>query len=524
VVIARSAVVILLLLILPNPQHAKAADEGALPSQPKADAHRGRELFERVWTPEKTAKGDGLGPLFNERSCVACHSLGGVGGAGPNSKNVDLLTLVIPGRIKAFMERRRAAGGAFVKVDGEDELAFELRDDRPRVTLATSEQASDTTAFLELERNAERIFSPLRSGGTMLHAFGTDSRYALLREQILGLDPRDRAPKPSAPNSLPEVRRPPGDQPIRTIMHGDITLKFSQRNSTAMFGAGLIDDISSADIQAVADQQARQGSVVSGRFIGRFGWRGQTADLMEFVKGACVLELGLDLEGIAPTPDPVRATLALREQAARARPGKRTAAPARTVVDIDGRQVDDLFVFVKSLPAPGRKATTDAETAAAVAAGERLFSSVGCSDCHRENLGTVTGIYSDLLVHSMGPFLDDPQASPPNPTGGLYYNHSAKSLSELLSQGTDEWRTPPLWGVADSAPYLHDGRAPTIAEAIRLHGGEALSSLDRYSALTPTDRDHLHLFLSSLVAPDVPALKQPLRRVEKSAQLEHAQR
>jgi CxxC motif-containing protein (DUF1111 family) len=34
-----------------------------------------------------------------------------------------------------------------------------------------------------------------------------------------------------------------------------------------------------------------------------------------------------------------------------------------------------------------------------------------------------------------------------------------------------EWRTAPLWGVADSGPYLHDGRANSLAEAIELHGG-----------------------------------------------------
>ena len=39
-----------------------------------------------------------------------------------------------------------------------------------------------------------------------------------------------------------------------------------------------------------------------------------------------------------------------------------------------------------------------------------------------------------------------------------------------------EWRTHPLWGVATSSPYLHDGRANTIDESIRLHGGEAAAT------------------------------------------------
>ena len=51
-----------------------------------------------------------------------------------------------------------------------------------------------------------------------------------------------------------------------------------------------------------------------------------------------------------------------------------------------------------------------------------------------------------------------------------------------------EWRTAPLWGVADSAPYLHDGRAETLEEAIELHGGEAIDVAARFRALPPDQR------------------------------------
>jgi CxxC motif-containing protein (DUF1111 family) len=76
-----------------------------------------------------------------------------------------------------------------------------------------------------------------------------------------------------------------------------------------------------------------------------------------------------------------------------------------------------------------------------------------------------------------------------------------------------EWRTPPLWGVADSAPYLHDGRARTLDEAIRLHGGEAAPTSNRYAKLAASDRKALLGFLGSLtVAP--PA--RPRKPAEKS--------
>ena len=61
-----------------------------------------------------------------------------------------------------------------------------------------------------------------------------------------------------------------------------------------------------------------------------------------------------------------------------------------------------------------------------------------------------------------------------------------------------EWRTPPLWGVADSAPYLHDGRAETLDDAIRRHDGEAAKTASRYTKLAFSDRRALITFLSSL--------------------------
>jgi CxxC motif-containing protein (DUF1111 family) len=71
------------------------------------------------------------------------------------------------------------------------------------------------------------------------------------------------------------------------------------------------------------------------------------------------------------------------------------------------------------------------------------------------------------------------------------------SLAELRR----EWRTPPLWGVRDSAPYLHDGRAATLEEAIRAHGGEAEAVVEKFRALTAMERDSLLAFLDTLAAP-----------------------
>ena len=70
-----------------------------------------------------------------------------------------------------------------------------------------------------------------------------------------------------------------------------------------------------------------------------------------------------------------------------------------------------------------------------------------------------------------------------------------------------EWRTPPLWGVRDSAPYLHDGRASSLENAIALHGGQAQESAKQFAALTPQEKQKLMAFLKSLVAPDALAAR-----------------
>jgi CxxC motif-containing protein (DUF1111 family) len=81
---------------------------------------------------------------------------------------------------------------------------------------------------------------------------------------------------------------------------------------------------------------------------------------------------------------------------------------------------------------------------------------VGCAKCHVPALAGVNGdvlLYSDLLLHDMGPALDD-------------------KIVQGNATGAD-WRTTPLVGLAARRRYLHDGRAATLRDAILAHGGEA---------------------------------------------------
>ena len=127
--------------------------------------------------------------------------------------------------------------------------------------------------------------------------------------------------------------------------------------------------------------------------------------------------------------------------------------------------------------------------------GRALFSQVGCDTCHTPTLGDVQGVYSDLLLHDMGPFLSD------EAFGYGMVPSTAEVPAEDAMASQQEWRTPPLWGLRDSAPYLHDGRSETIAGAISQHGGEAEASRTAWVSLSSTEQAQLLAFLSGLKAP-----------------------
>jgi CxxC motif-containing protein (DUF1111 family) len=79
----------------------------------------------------------------------------------------------------------------------------------------------------------------------------------------------------------------------------------------------------------------------------------------------------------------------------------------------------------------------------------------------------------------------------------------AEQRDEELPDGAgavpgDQWLTRSLWGLADTPPYLHDGRAPTVHDAILAHGGEARQARQGYLALDDDDRAALRVFLLSL--------------------------
>jgi CxxC motif-containing protein (DUF1111 family) len=399
------------------------------PGTSLGDQLAGKVLFTHEWQPKDPlcAGGDGLGPVFNARSCAACHRQGGLGGGGGLEHNVTL-----------FVDDRGGRGG------------------KPREGVihahAVAASFQETLALL----------------GPNLPAISQPSLQQILQKgrQFGEVQPGGRG-----------LALPPN-------------LRLTQRNTTALFGAGLINAIPDRVILVnLKEQRLRRGMapgdtehlpvgrvnrLADGR-IGKFGWKAQAARLSDFVQAACANELGLSNPG-HPQPQPL---------------GKPDYMAVG--VDLTQKQCDQLTAFVASLPQPVERRPTDPGRQASARRGKELFKLAGCAECHTPDLGSVSGIYSDLLLHRMGRELEA--------SGSSYGSAAPPPRTPDSGPLPEEWRTPPLWGVAESAPYLHDGRAATLEEAIRLHAGQGARSALYFTRLAQARQDDLIAFLKTLRAP-----------------------
>jgi CxxC motif-containing protein (DUF1111 family) len=229
---------------------------------------------------------------------------------------------------------------------------------------------------------------------------------------------------------------------------------------------------------AAAPDPGAKGTLVDGRYIGRFGKKAGTVSLLHQTVGAYHQDMGITSDLIPED---------LFNPVAGSRASDDAADP-----EVTSAAVANVAFYLKTLRAPERREADQPE----VMAGETLFAQIGCTGCHvptlvtgRSELDVLDRVefhpYTDLLLHDMGPALDD-----------AYTEGQA---------ATSEWRTPPLWGIGlqqdfqgGEAYYLHDGRARSLEEAIELHGGEAAASRGAYLALTPQDRQRVLRFLRSL--------------------------
>jgi CxxC motif-containing protein (DUF1111 family) len=245
------------------------------------------------------------------------------------------------------------------------------------------------------------------------------------------------------------------------------TTLFELRQTPHLFGGGLIELIPRTTIEASADPEDANGDGISGRAalladgrLGRFGWKAQVPSLLEFVREAATDELGLT---VPVQPDAIF--------------GRSTDSDDTADPELSNEEQALLAEFLERLAPPPRGLADDPEEATR---GEALFGEVGCSDCHIPALEGASGpvrLYSDLLLHAVAAG-----------DGGI---------DEGAADRT-EYRTAPLWGIRLTGPFMHDGAAETLSDAITQHAGEAANSSERFLALGEADKQALLAFLNTL--------------------------
>jgi CxxC motif-containing protein (DUF1111 family) len=271
-----------------------------------------------------------------------------------------------------------------------------------------------------------------------------------------------------------------------------LPITVAQRNGIPVFGVGLFEFISDATIMSNADpDDTIVVDGISGRYntdalgIGRFGVKAQSNNIELFTRAPLNNQMGITTDPLLGSGGVVSLSSA-RVQASSNPDDPTIDNDAVPDPELSTSDLGDLIAFSRFL-APVGQVRPFSEAAVR---GEVLFEGLGCVKCHIPSLPSSRGpvaAYTDLLLHDMGPDLAD----------GLSQGSPQASLTSPPTT-ENEFRTQPLWGVSLHAPFLHDGRAETLAEAISLHAGEAQAIRDAYVALTADEQADLIEFLEHL--------------------------
>ncbi|KUF12805.1 di-heme oxidoreductase family protein [Pseudoponticoccus marisrubri] len=438
------------------------ADAFSLPSanldfEAELDFRVGNGLFRKLWvsSPASTLASDGLGPLYNARSCQRCHLKDGRGHPpeGPQDNRVSMfLRLSVPSDQSGMSEIETylaGLGGATTRP--EPTYGSQLQD------VAVLGHAAEG----RMEITYEEIEVALSGGET-----------ASLRKPTYSVS-----------------------DPAYGPLHPDTML--SPRVASPMIGLGLIEAIPTADLLSAVDPEDADGDGISGRaqvtwslahdapMLGRFGWKAGNPTVLDQSASAFAGDIGISTP-LHPLPS-----------------GDCTAAQAACmdgphgdgddrVFEIGQEGLDFVAFYSRNLAVPARRDVDDPQ----VLRGKQVFHDSGCIACHRPKYVThrladrdaqsfqLIWPYSDFLLHDMGPGLAD-------------------NRPEGLATGS-EWKTPPLWGIGLTEQvnghtyFLHDGRARSLLEAVLWHGGEAEAAKTRVVEMEPEDRAALIRFLESL--------------------------
>jgi len=414
----------------------------------------GNGLFRKLWvsSPASTQASDGLGPLFNARSCQRCHLKDGRGHPPTSAEDTAIsmfLRLSIPPRT------------------AEEKQAIESGEK------ALIQEPTYGGQFQDF------AIQGVPAEGRMTIKY-TEKKVTLAGGEVVSL-------------RVPEYG-------VADLGYGPMSkdVLFSPRVAPQMIGLGLLEAIHPADLFRLADPEDKDNDGISGeiswvgaktdpnRQIGRFGWKASTPTVRQQSAGAFAGDIGIS------SPEAPRHYGDCTEN-------QKICFEARTGVqkrlgdtEAPDPVMDLVSFYSNNLAVPVRRNVADAK----VLKGKEAFFGIGCASCHtpkfvtrrdanqKEHAFQLIWPYTDLLLHDMGPGLSDNR-----PVGDA---------------DGPEWRTAPLWGigltqtVSGHTNLLHDGRARNLTEAILWHGGEAESAKEAFVGLPKEERDALISFLNSL--------------------------
>ena len=398
----------------------------------------GNSFFNQNWVtaPASTRARDGLGPLFNARSCAGCHFRDGRGRPPRTEAEAGtglLLRLSLPPPAGGGGDLADPAYGGQIQDFGIQGVPAEAR----------------------LVVEEDEVSGQLADG----------TRYTLRAPRYRLLDLGYGALPPEA--------------------------RFSPRVAPQLIGMGLLEAISEEQVLSRADPADADGDGISGRpnrvpdqasgatVLGRFGWKASQPTVLQQTAAAFLHDIGIT-------------THVFPEQ--NCRPDQRAcrAAPDGGDPEIADDDLMKVVLYASSLAVPAMRDPDDPE----VVRGAGIFEAVGCAGCHARTSTTGTHPtipalsnqtihpYTDLLLHDLGEGLSD---------GRPDFEASGSEWRTPPLWGIGLFET-----VNRHTRYLHDGRARNLGEAILWHGGEAAAARDRYWELDAEDRAALLRFLRSL--------------------------
>jgi len=416
----------------------------------------GNAFFRRIWvsSPASTISADGLGPLFNARSCQNCHIKDGRGHTPsanwPKDDAVSMiLRLSIPPQNK---EQKKLILENRLKNIPDPTYGFQLQD------LAIQGHNAEGKIRIEY-KEIEKKFAD----GTIVSL--RKPNYSIISWKY------------GSPNK---------------------ELQISPRIAPPMIGLGLLEAISEKDILINEDPGDKNNDGISGKAnkvwdikakkvkLGRFGWKAGEPNISQQSSKAFNGDIGIS----APLAQEPWGDCSQKQNKCRNAPNGNT--PSQNNLEISLESMKKIIFYAKNLGVPARR---DIEKPN-VLAGKKLFYKTGCISCHRPKFVTrrlpnnleqsfqLIWPYSDMLLHDMGEELADERP-------------------EGLANGK-EWRTPPLWGIGltkivnGHTQFLHDGRARNLLEAILWHGGESKHIIKNFLKFNSKERIELLAFLNSL--------------------------